>query len=173
KNGEMEPMRRTLLRAIPLVILTGALAVAQRGTPPDPAQMVQHHVDFLTKHLSLNAQQQQQATSIYMEEANSGKSLHDQMRTAHETLQTAIQKNDTGTIEQVSNNIGNLMAQMTMAHAKADAAPSPGYARTRLARRGPSRRFIQVTFLPPVRGQAGQLRSPCVGWPALSFFIAI
>src|SRR5581483_4633529 len=122
KNGEMEPMRRTLLRAIPLVILTGALAVAQRGTPPDPAQMVQHHVDFLTKHLSLNAQQQQQATSIYMEEANSGKSLHDQMRTAHETLQTAIQKNDTGTIEQVSNNIGNLMAQMTMAHAKADAA---------------------------------------------------
>ncbi|HET9281947.1 MAG TPA: periplasmic heavy metal sensor [Candidatus Angelobacter sp.] len=115
-------MRRTLLKAIPLVILAGALAMAQHGTPPDPAQMVQHHVDSLTKHLSLNAQQQQQATSIYTEAANSAKSLHDQMRMAHETLQTAIQKNDIGTIEQVSNSIGNLTAQMTMAHAKADAA---------------------------------------------------
>jgi len=118
----MEPMRRTLLKAIPLVILAGALAVAQHGTPPDPAQMVQHHVDSLTRHLSLNAQQQQQATSIYTEAANNAKSLHDQMHTAHETLQAAIQKNDTGTIEQISNNIGNLTAQMTAAHAKADAA---------------------------------------------------
>lgn len=115
-------MRRAFLKAITLVTLAGTLAVAQHRTPPDPAQMVQHRVDFLTKHLSLNAQQQQQATSIYTEEANSAKSLHGQMRTAQETLQTAIQKNDTGTIEQVSNNIGNLMAQMTMAHAKADAA---------------------------------------------------
>src|SRR6185312_8203227 len=114
-DGEMEPMRRTLLKAIPLVILAGALAVAQHGTPPDPAQMVQHHVDSLTRHLSLNAQQQQQATSIYTEAANNAKSLHDQMHTAHETLQAAIQKNDTGTIEQVSNNIGNLTAQMTAA----------------------------------------------------------
>ncbi|HKV91653.1 MAG TPA: Spy/CpxP family protein refolding chaperone [Candidatus Angelobacter sp.] len=115
-------MRRTFLKAITLVILAGSLAVAQRRTPPDPAQMVQHHVDSLTRRLSLNAQQQQQATSIYTEDANNAKSLHDQMRTAYETLQTAIQKNDTGTIEQVSNNIGNLTAQMTMAHAKADAA---------------------------------------------------
>ncbi len=117
-------MRTSFLRAIIFVLLAGALAVAQqpRRTPPDPAQMVQHHVDMLTKHLSLDAQQQQQATSIYTEEANGAKSLHDQMRTAQQNLQAAIQKNDTGAIEQASNTIGNLMGQMTMTHAKADAA---------------------------------------------------
>jgi Spy/CpxP family protein refolding chaperone len=33
-----------------------------------------------------------------------------------------VEKNDTAAIEQSSNAIGNLMAQMTAAHAKADAA---------------------------------------------------
>ncbi|HKD78208.1 MAG TPA: periplasmic heavy metal sensor [Candidatus Angelobacter sp.] len=115
-------MRTTLLKVITFVVLAGALAVAQRGNPPDPAQMVQHHVDFLTQHLSLTQQQQQQATSIYTEEANNSKSLRSQLRTAHQNLQEAIQKNNLGAIEQESNTIGNLMGQMTMAHAKADAA---------------------------------------------------
>ena len=117
-------MRTTFLRAITFIVLAGALAMAQqpRRTPPDPAQMVQHHVDFLTSHLSLNSQQQQQATTIYTEEMNSAKSLHGQMRTAQQNLQAAIQKNDTGAIEQTSNTIGNLMGQMTLTHAKADAA---------------------------------------------------
>jgi Spy/CpxP family protein refolding chaperone len=44
------------------------------------------------------------------------------MRTAHQNLQAAIQKNDTAAIEQISNNIGSLMGQMTAAHAKAEAA---------------------------------------------------
>jgi hypothetical protein len=121
KNGENEPMR-TMWKAIAFTIMAGALAVAQHRTPPDPAQMVQHHVDFLTKQLSLNTQQQQQATSIYTEEANNSKSLHGQIRTAHQNLQAAVQKNDIGAIEQASNTIGNLTAQMTLTHAKADAA---------------------------------------------------
>ena len=120
-NGENEPMR-TVLRTITFVALAGVLAMAQRRTPPDPAQMVQHHVDFLTRQLSLNAQQQQQATSIYTEEVNSMQSLHGQFRTVHQNLQAAVQKNDMGAIEQASNTIGSLTSQMTLAHAKADAA---------------------------------------------------
>ena len=115
-------MRTALLKAIALMILGGTLAVAQHRTPPDPAQMVQHHVDRLTKQLSLSTQQQQQATTIFTEETNSSKPLHDQLRTAHQNLQAAIQKNDAGAIEQASNAIGSLMAQMTIAHAKAQAA---------------------------------------------------
>ena len=115
-------MRTTLIKAIAVVALAGAFAVAQDRNPPDPAQMVQNHVDFLTKHLSLNAQQQQQATSILTEEANSSKSLHDQMRTAYETLHNAIQKNDSASMEQAANTIGNLTTHITVAHAKAQAA---------------------------------------------------
>ncbi|HEY7402374.1 MAG TPA: periplasmic heavy metal sensor [Candidatus Angelobacter sp.] len=115
-------MRTTFLKAFTLVVLAGALATAQHRMPPDPAQMVQHHVDMLTKHLSLDAQQQQQATSIYTEEMSGAKALHGQMHTAQQNLQAAIQKNDTAAIEQASNTIGNLIGQMTLTHAKADAA---------------------------------------------------
>jgi Spy/CpxP family protein refolding chaperone len=117
-----DAMKNSLLKAIVLLALTSAFAQAQRRTPPDPAQMVQHRVDFLTKQLSLNPQQQQQATSIFTEAANGAKSFHDQMRTAHQNLQVAVEKNDTTAIEQNSNTIGNLTAQMMAAHAKADAA---------------------------------------------------
>lgn len=113
---------RTILKTVTFVALAGVLAVAQHRTPPDPAQMVQHHVDLLTKQLSLDAHQQQQATSIFTEEMNNGKSLHGQLRTAHQTLQAAVQKNDIGAMEQASNTIGTLMGQMTMGHAKAQAA---------------------------------------------------
>jgi Spy/CpxP family protein refolding chaperone len=116
------PMRIILWKVIPFLALASVFAAAQRKNPPDPAQMAQHRVDFLTRHLSLNAQQQQQATTIYTEAANNARSFHDQMRTAHQNLQTAVQKNDMAAIEQGSNTIGNLMAQMTAAHAKADAA---------------------------------------------------
>jgi Spy/CpxP family protein refolding chaperone len=115
-------MRTSLWKVITFLTVTSVFVVAQRRTPPDPAQMVQHRVDFLTERLALNAQQQQQATSIFTEAANGAKTFHDQMRTAHQNLQAAVEKNDTAAIEQSSNAIGNLMAQMTAAHAKADAA---------------------------------------------------
>jgi Spy/CpxP family protein refolding chaperone len=115
-------MRTTLLKVTALLALTSVFVMAQHRTPPDPAQMVQHHVDFLTKQLSLNAEQQQHATTIFTQAASGAKSLHEQMRTAHQNLQAAVEKNDTAAIEQSSNTIGNLMGQMTAAHAKAQAA---------------------------------------------------
>lgn len=115
-------MRTTLLKVVTFLALAGVFASAQHRTPPDPAEMTQHHIQFLTKQLSLTAEQQQQATTIFSNIQNNAKSTHEQMRTAHDNLKAAIQKNDTAGIEQAANTIGNLMAQMTAAHAKAQAA---------------------------------------------------
>jgi Spy/CpxP family protein refolding chaperone len=116
-------MRTTLLKVTTAVlVLASVFAMAQHGNPPDPAKMAQRHLDFLTKQLSLTTQQQQQASTIFSEAANNAKVNHDQMRTAHDSLKAAIQKNDSAGIEQAANTIGNLTTQMITAHAKAQAA---------------------------------------------------
>ncbi len=115
-------MRTTLLKVTVFLALTSIAVMAQHGNPPDPAKMAQHRIDFLTKQLSLTPQQQQQTTRIFGEIANNAKATHDQMRTAHDNLKAAIQKNDAAGIEQAANTIGTLTTQMTVAHAKAQAA---------------------------------------------------
>jgi Spy/CpxP family protein refolding chaperone len=115
-------MRTTLLKVTAFLALTGIVVMAQHGNPPDPAKMAQRHIDFLTRQLSLTPQQQQQATSIFGDIATNAKATHDQMRTAHDNLKAAIQKNDSAGIEQAANTIGTLTTQMTVAHAKAQAA---------------------------------------------------
>jgi Spy/CpxP family protein refolding chaperone len=116
-------MRTTLLKVTTAVlVMASVFAMAQHGNPPDPGKMAQHHLDFLTKQLSLTPQQQQQASTIFSEAANNAKANHGQMRTAHDSLKAAIQKNDSAGIEQAANTIGNLTTQMITAHAKAQAA---------------------------------------------------
>ena len=112
-------MRTTLLKVTAVLALASVFAMAQHGNPPDPAKMAQHHIDFLTKQLSLTPQQQQQATTLLTEVSNNAKTIHEQMKAAHDTLKAAIQKNDSAGIEAAANNIGNLTAQMTAGHAKA------------------------------------------------------
>lgn len=115
-------MRNTLLKVTAFLALTSIAVMAQRGNPPEPGKMAQRRIDFLTKQLSLTPQQQQQANTIFSEAANNAKATHDQMRTAHDNLKAAIQKNDTAGIEQAANTIGSLSTQMILAHAKAQAA---------------------------------------------------
>jgi Spy/CpxP family protein refolding chaperone len=115
-------MRTTLLKVTAFLALTGIVVMAQHGNPPDPAKMAQHRIDFLTKQLSLTPQQQQQAATIFGEIGNNAKATHEQMRTAHDNLKAAIQKNDSAAIEQAANTIGSLNTQMVLAHAKAQAA---------------------------------------------------
>ena len=115
-------MRTPLLKVIAFLALTSIFVVAQHRNPPDPAEMAKHHIDFLTKQLSLTPQQQQQATSIFSQVGNNAQATHDQMKTAHESLKAAIQKNDSAGIEQAASTIGNLTAQMISAHSKAQAA---------------------------------------------------
>jgi Spy/CpxP family protein refolding chaperone len=117
-----KPMKTTLTTAlITVVALVGIVAHAQHQ-PPDPAKMVQRHVEFLTEKLGLSSAQQQQATTIFTNASANAKTLHDQMQAAHQNLQAAVQKNDNAGIEQAANTLGNLMAQATAAHGKADAA---------------------------------------------------
>jgi Spy/CpxP family protein refolding chaperone len=112
-------MRTTLLKAFVFLAMTSVFVAAQHGQPPDPAQMVQHHVDHLTKMLSLTPQQQQQATTLLTQVMNNQKTTHEQMKTAHDNLQAAIKNNDTAGIEQASNTIGTLTSQQIATHAKA------------------------------------------------------
>jgi Spy/CpxP family protein refolding chaperone len=116
-------MRTTLLKVTTAVLaLASVFAMAQHGNPPDPGKMAQRHLDFLTKQLSLTPQQQQQASTIFSDAASNAKATHGQMRTAHDSLKAAIQKNDSAGIEQAANTIGNLTTQMITSHAKAQAA---------------------------------------------------
>ena len=116
-------MRTTLLKVTTAVLaLASVFAMAQQSNPPDSGKMAQHHLDFLTKQLSLTPQQQQQASTIFSEAANNAKATHDQMRAAHDSLKAAIQKNDNAGIEQAANTIGSLTTQMIASHAKAQAA---------------------------------------------------
>ena len=112
-------MRTTLLKVIAVIAVMSVFVAAQHKQPPDPAEMVQHHVDHLTKMLSLTPQQQQQATTLLTQVVNNQKTTHEQMQTAHQNLALAIKNNDTASIDQNSNTIGNLMAQQVAAHAKA------------------------------------------------------
>jgi Spy/CpxP family protein refolding chaperone len=119
----------TLKRPIIPVLLTLGLAasivlaqVPEPGEPFDPATRVQHHVQHLTKTLSLTSEQQQQATTIFTNAANGESSIHDSMKAAHQSLETAIKNNDQNGITQAATTIGNLTTQLVAAQAKAHAA---------------------------------------------------
>ena len=116
-------MKRTSLQSVILFLaVTGMLGYGQRHQPPDPAQMIQHRVNFLTEELGLSSAQQQQATTIFTNALGSQQSLRGPMKAAHEGLQSAISRNDSAAIDQAANSIANLMAQSIAAHAKAEAA---------------------------------------------------
>lgn len=100
----------------------GLLAVAQSApTPPSPAEMAQHRVERYTTLLSLNATQQQEATTLFTEEATSESTLRASERTAHEALETAVKADDTAAIQQAATTLGQLNGEMTSTHALADA----------------------------------------------------
>ena len=115
-------MKKILITIAAFLAVTGLILSAQMEKGHDPAQRIQHRVDHLTKELGLTAAQQQQATTIFTGAMASQKSIHDQMRAAHESLKAAVQKNDSAAIDQASSTIGSLTGQMTSAHAKAQAA---------------------------------------------------
>src|SRR5260221_1368732 len=115
-------MKTSLMKVFAFLALTSLVSFALPQNPPDPAEHIQRRVSFLAKRLSLTAAQQQQATTIFTDAAAAEKSMFQQMRTAHESLKVAVEKNDTAAIEQLAGTIGNLTTQLTAAHAKADAA---------------------------------------------------
>jgi Spy/CpxP family protein refolding chaperone len=115
--------KKSLIIALLTVGFAATVLFAQGpGGPHDPATHVQRHVQHLTTVLSLTPAQQQQATTIFTNAMSGASSIHSDMKTAHQALQTAIKSNDQNGITQAATTIGNLTAQMVSAHAKAQAA---------------------------------------------------
>src|SRR5215470_4805060 len=143
RSNSMKNHSRNALVA--LLALASWSGFAQRHHPPDPAQMVQHRVEFLTQKLGLNAAQQQQATTIFTNAVTAEKASHSQFKAAHDSLQAAVSKNDGAAIDQAASLIANLTAQSISTHAKAEAA------------------FYQ-TLTPDQQAKYGQMRQHGPGW---------
>lgn len=86
------------------------------------ARMIQRRVAKMTALLMLTPAQQTQVTAILTNAAQSRTTDRGSMKQVRAQMRTAIEANDTATIEQASNQIGNIAAQSAAARAKTAAA---------------------------------------------------
>ncbi|HML16365.1 MAG TPA: Spy/CpxP family protein refolding chaperone [Bryobacteraceae bacterium] len=114
-------MKRSLTKFL-LISAFAASSVFAQNAGPNPANMAQRRVKFLTTLLTLTTAQQQQATTIFTNAATANQTTAASVKTARQSLQTAIQGNDAGSLSQIANTIGTLTAQTTLANAQADMA---------------------------------------------------
>ena len=107
-----------------LAAIFAAPAIFAQGPDGPGGNNVQRRVSFLTDRLSLTSAQQTQVTAILNAAGNDANAAtsRSSMKAAHDTLNTAVQSNDTAAMEQAATTIGNLTAQSTLARAKTDAA---------------------------------------------------
>ncbi len=110
--------------AILTALCAAALAATAYGqhTPPSPAQMAEHEVQRYTALLTLTAEQQAQATTIFTTEATTTQSLFANEKTLHTTLKTAINSNDTASINQTAASLGQLDGERVAARSIAQAS---------------------------------------------------
>jgi Spy/CpxP family protein refolding chaperone len=100
-----------------------SVALAQGpGGPPDPATMVANRVNMLAAQLSLTDAQKASATTIFTNAATAAESIRTSLDSNRSSLQTAVQKNDTASIDQLAATFGTLQGQLTAINSKADAA---------------------------------------------------
>ena len=118
-----------LSKAMAVGALLSAVIFAQRpfgemtsSTPPDPATIVAHRVDRLTKLLSLSTTQASQATTIFTNALTAITPLETTLRTDRQSIAAAVKSNDTATIDSLSATIGSLTGQIVAIQNKADAA---------------------------------------------------
>jgi Spy/CpxP family protein refolding chaperone len=109
-----------------LLAVLGLLPMAQAQTPPPhtpptPAAIAQHQVQRLTTLLSLNANQVEQATTIFTTEATTLQNSRTTEHAAHQSMETAVKGNDTATIQSTSTTLGQIAAERENAHALARA----------------------------------------------------
>ena len=87
---------------------------------PKTAAKNTKYVAFLTTLLGLTTDQQQQITAIFTSAMQSQTTLRASMKTARQTLVTAVQNGDTNAIGQVTSGLGLLTAQHLAAGANAN-----------------------------------------------------
>ena len=89
-------------------------------TPPTAAEMVDRRVQMLTALLTLDANQQAQAKTIFTDENTASTALRTKMETAQDALQAAIKGGASDSqIDQLAASIGTLNGQGLAIHAKA------------------------------------------------------
>ena len=110
--------------SLALFAVLGLLPMAQaqtppQHTPPTPAAIAQREVQRYTTLLTLNANQVEQATTIFTTEATTEQNSRANERAAHQTLETAIKSGDTSTIQSTATTLGQMSGEMMAAHALA------------------------------------------------------
>jgi Spy/CpxP family protein refolding chaperone len=116
-------MKRKLVNFLATSVFATSLLWAQNPrTPPDPATLAQHRVSRLATVLDLTAAQQQQATTIFTNSGTADAATFTSMKTARQSLNTAVKANDSNGISQAAATIGSLTTQITTTNASAEAA---------------------------------------------------
>jgi Spy/CpxP family protein refolding chaperone len=116
-------MKKTLSLLVFVTTLAASLAFAQTSSnTPTRGNGIQHRIAILTTLLTLTTAQQQQATTIFTNAATAAMPVRTSMKTAHESLQTAVTGNDVAAIDTNATTIGTLTAQLTSIEATAKAA---------------------------------------------------
>ena len=118
-------MKKMMTRFLLISAAGTSLLLAQGpGTPPSPptpATIAQHRVNALTARLGLNSTQQTQALGFFTTAATTDAGLQPQLKTARQSLKTAIEANNLTNISTLTTEIGSLTAQIALADATAEA----------------------------------------------------
>ncbi len=92
-----------------------------RGTPPDPAAMIQMHVDRLATVLGLDDTQKAQAVTIFTDAQTASQTARTTVDTARQSLKNAIKENNVTNISSLAAQIGTGEGQLTASQATAEA----------------------------------------------------
>ena len=114
-------MKSSLALFAVLGLLPMAQAQTSPHTPPTPAMIAQHQVQRYTTLLSLNANQVEQATTIFTTEATARQNSRSSEHAAHQAMEAAIKSNDTATIQSTATTLGQMQGEAMAAHALAQA----------------------------------------------------
>ncbi len=114
-------MKSSLALFAVLGLLPMAQAQTTPHTPPTPAMIAQHQVQRYSTLLTLNANQVEQATTIFTTEATTAQNARTTEHSAHQAMETAIKANDTAAIQSTSTTLGQISAERENAHALARA----------------------------------------------------
>jgi Spy/CpxP family protein refolding chaperone len=113
-------MKKAMLAILAASVFATPATFAQgRGTPPDPATMVAHHVQHLATLLDLTSAQVTAATATFTTAASAAAPLEASLRAAHKTLEADIH-GGTGDILNDANAITSIENQLLVIRSNAE-----------------------------------------------------
>jgi Spy/CpxP family protein refolding chaperone len=94
------------------IAVLGAASLFAAETSPAGGHRHSRHGAFLTAYLNLTPAQQAQEKSIFQGARQSAQPLRQQLRQTRQSLQAAVQANDTAQIQQLANTEGGELGQL-------------------------------------------------------------